>query len=70
MDIAADGLVAHPKADTPPDSVERNGASVSFDGEPKKTKMSDAEYAKAFQEADAAYAQALQLLIARLKSGT
>jgi hypothetical protein len=70
MDIAADGLVARPKGDTPADSVERNGASVSFDGDPKKAKMSDADYNKAFQDADVAYAQALQLLISKLRSGT
>jgi hypothetical protein len=70
MDTFADGLVARPKGDAPADSIERNAATVSFDGEPKKAKMSDADYSKAFQEADAAYAQILQVLIAKLKSGT
>ena len=70
MDTFADGLVAKPKGDAPADSVERNAATVSFDGEPKKAKMSEADYAKAFQEADAAYAQMLQVLITKLKSGT
>jgi hypothetical protein len=70
MDTFADGLVAKPKGDAPADSIERNSATMSFDGEPKKAKMSDAEYAKAFQEADAAYAQMLQVLITKLKSGT
>ena len=70
MDINADGLVAKPKGDSPADSIERGSASVTFDGEPKKAKMSDAEYAKAFQDADTAYSQILQLLISKLKSGT
>ena len=70
MDTFADGLVAKPKGDAPADSVERNAVMLSFDGEPKKSKMSDADYAKAFQEADAAYAQMLQVLITKLKSGT
>jgi len=70
MDVAADGLVAKPKGDAPADSIERAGATVTFDGEPKKAKLSDAEYAKAFQDADTAYAQMLQLLITKLKSGT
>lgn len=70
MDINADGLVAKPKGDSPPDSVERGTASVTFDGDAKKAKMSDADYAKAFQEADDAYAKILQLLISKLKTGT
>jgi hypothetical protein len=70
MDTFADGLVARPKADAPADSVEKGGATVSFDGDPKKAKQSDAEYAKAFGDADDAYARILQLLITKLKSGT
>jgi hypothetical protein len=70
MDMLADGLVAKPKGDAPADSVERGNGSISFDGDPKKAKMSDAEYTKAFQEADAAYSQILTLLISKLKSGT
>ena len=70
MDTFADGLVAKPKGDSPADSVERAGATVSFDGDPKKAKMSDADYAKSFDEADAAYAHILSVLIAKLKSGT
>jgi hypothetical protein len=72
MDTFADGLVAKPKADTPADSIERPGpgGNASFDGDPKKAKMSDAEYTKAFDEAEAAYEKMLQALIAKLKSGT
>jgi hypothetical protein len=70
MDMFADGLIARPKGDAPADSVERKGATVAFDGDPKKAKMSDADYAKAFQEADSAYVQVLQLLLAKLKTGT
>jgi len=70
MDTFADGLVAKPKGDSPADSVERGTATVAFDGDAKKAKMSDAEYAKAFSECDDAYARILQLLITKLKSGT
>jgi hypothetical protein len=70
MDIGADGLVPKPKGDAPPDSVERGTTSISFDGEYKKAKMTEAEYTKAFAQADADYAQILQQLIAKLKSGT
>lgn len=70
MDTFADGLIAKPKNDSPADSVERPAGTIAFDGEPKKAKMSEADYAKAFDEADAAYVKMLQLLIAKLKSGT
>lgn len=70
MDTFADGLVAKPKGDSPADSVERAAGSTSFDGEPKKAKMSDADYAKAFDECEAAYVKMLATLIAKLKSGT
>jgi len=70
MDTFGDGLVAKPKGDTPADSIERNGTMVSFEGDPKKAKQSEADYAKAFDAADVAYVQALQVLITKLKSGT
>jgi hypothetical protein len=70
MDTFADGLVAKPKGDSPADSVERGTTTIAFDGEPKKAKMSEADYNKAFAECDDAYAHMLQLLIAKLKSGT
>lgn len=70
MDTFADGLVSHPKGDAPADSVERAGATLSFDGDLKRAKQTEAEYAKAFTDADAAYSKILQLLITKLKSGT
>jgi hypothetical protein len=70
MDTFADGLVLKPKGDAPADSVERAAGTISFDGEPKKAKMSDADYSKAFSECDDAYAHILQVLITKLKSGT
>lgn len=70
MDTFADGLVAKPKADSPADSVERANGTMSFDGDFKKAKMSEAEYTKSFDEADAAYVKMLQVLIAKLKSSS
>jgi hypothetical protein len=70
MDMFADGLVAKPKADVPADSLERAGTVVTFDGDYKKAKLSEAEYTKSFDQADADYARILQLLITKLKSGT
>jgi hypothetical protein len=70
MDTLGDGLVAKPRGDTPPDSIERGNATLTFDGDYKRAKQTEAEYTKAFQEADAAYSQILQLLITKLKAGT
>jgi hypothetical protein len=70
MDTFADGLVARPKGDTPADSIERPKGNASFDGDYKKAKLSEADYTKSFDEADSAYAHILQLLIAKMKSGT
>jgi len=70
MDTFADGLVAKPKSDSPADSVERGTTSISFDGDFKKAKLSEADYAKSFDQCDSAYVKILQTLIAKLKSGT
>lgn len=67
MDTFADGLVAKPGNGTAPDSVDGT-ASITFDGNWKKGKLTEEEYLKAFQSADAAYAHALEVLIAKLKS--
>jgi len=70
MDTFADGLVAKPKGDAPADSVERPAGTASFDGDWKKAKQTEAEDMKSFEEADAAYAKLLTLLIGKLKSST
>src|SRR4051812_10992304 len=70
MDIYADGLVAKPKGDNPADSVDRGTSSTAFDGDWKKAKLSEAEYTKAFDDADTVYAHILELLIGKLRSGT
>ena len=68
MDLNADGLVAKPGENLGTDSIEQAGKTITFDGDWKKGKMSEAEYLKAFSDADAAYAHALELLIAQLKT--
>jgi hypothetical protein len=71
MDAYADGLAVKPSGTQPADSIERGAKATVFDGAWKKAKMSEADYMKAYSEADAAYSQALQGLIAHLKgSGT
>ncbi|HYT76240.1 MAG TPA: hypothetical protein VEL79_15895 [Vicinamibacterales bacterium] len=68
MDTFANGLVARPAGDMPPDSIERAGAVSTFDGNWKKAKQSETDYMKVFAEAESAYSRALQILIASLKS--
>jgi hypothetical protein len=68
MDTYADGLFIKPSGSNAPDSVENGTTQTTFDGEWKKTKLSEAEYQKVFSNADTAYARALTGLIAHLKS--
>ena len=71
MDAYANGLTVKPNADQPADSVERAGTQSTFDGGWKKAKITEADYMKSFNDADAAYARVLELLIKQLKgSGT
>jgi hypothetical protein len=59
-----------PSGSNPPDSVE-GGPSVTFVGGWRKAKFTEADYNKAFTDADAAYTRVLQALITQLKtSGT
>ena len=70
-DIYANGLVLRPSGSNPPDSVEGGAAAATFDGAWKKAKITEADYLKAFSDADAAYTRVLQALITQLKtSGT
>ena len=67
MDTFADGLVATPKGGSAPDSID-GAVAITFDGNWKKSKQTEEEYMKAYQNADAAYAHALEVLIVKLKS--
>ena len=69
IDANADGLTAKPGDDQAADSYENGKTQVAFEGS-KKAKMNDAEYGKAFGDADAAYSRVLRLLINQMKSGT
>src|SRR5215216_4926472 len=61
MDQTCDGLVAKP-GDNAPDSWEVGTTTTVFDGDWKKSKMSEDEYNKAFSSADEKYARILTLL--------
>ncbi|MGH9385689.1 MAG: hypothetical protein ACRD2N_15515 [Vicinamibacterales bacterium] len=70
MDLGADGLKSRPdNRGGPSDTHDVNRSSMRFDGNWREDKMSEADYMKAYAEADAAYAAAAQALIAALKKG-
>jgi hypothetical protein len=73
-DVLADGLVALPKKNSPPDAVKMGAETRTFDGvfvDPKRrnpdNKITQDVYLKNFGEADQRYAAVLELLIAQLK---
>jgi hypothetical protein len=67
IDMNCDGLVSKPDGDAVPDSWEADKQSVSFDGDWKKAKLSEADYMKAYSTADERYARMLALLTAQAK---
>ena len=67
QDQGADGLVAKPSGDAAADSCDEDTKSVSFDGDWKKAKITEADYTKAFSEADDRYAKMLSMLLAQVK---
>lgn len=67
IDLNCDGLQPKASGDEPGDSYEHGDTHLAFEGS-KKAKMKDEDYDKTFAEADAAYAQMLQLLINELKT--
>ena len=67
QDAGADGLRAKPDGDQAADTYEQSDKTVSFDGDAKKAKMSDADYTKAYSDADERYAKMLSTLTAQAK---
>jgi hypothetical protein len=69
MDMGADGLKPD-KDESRFDTCDMGARSLTFDGDWKKQKLaSEADYTKAFGEADAKYAKMLAALIAQAKKG-
>jgi hypothetical protein len=72
-DALGDGLVARPGKSLGRDTITRDGTAQVFDGEfadPRKRndkRMPQADYDRAFAEAEASYVRLLDLLIAELK---
>jgi hypothetical protein len=67
-DVYANGLFVRPSGSNPPDSIEGGAAPATFDGAWKKAKMAEADYMKAFSDAEAAYTRVLQALITQLNT--
>jgi hypothetical protein len=69
-DLGTDGLKAKPDQKSgPSDSADTGVKSIRFDGRWREVKMSEQDYMKAYSEADAAYAKAIQALLEELKKG-
>jgi len=66
-DSGIDGLHARRDADRAFDTMDAAGTRIGFDGNWDEDGLSEADYMKAFQQADAGYATALRALIAELK---
>jgi hypothetical protein len=72
-DALGDGLVARPGKTLGRDTFTRNGTPLVFDGEfadPRKRndkRIAQADYDRAFSEAEASYTRLLDLMIAELK---
>jgi hypothetical protein len=70
-DLGPDGLRARPsQRQGPADSHDLGTKTMRFDGSWREDKMSEADYMKAHAEADAAYAKAVQALIAEIKKSS
>ena len=67
MDLGANGLRFKRENNQPFDTVDAAGASVAFDGDWDRAKISEAEYKKRFESSDQQYSQMLQALIAAIK---
>jgi hypothetical protein len=67
-DLGPDGLRSKPgQKQGPADSHDIAAKTIRFDGSWREDKMSEADYMKAYTEADAAYTKAIQALIEEIK---
>jgi hypothetical protein len=67
QDQRCDGLIWRAGGDDVADMWDEGDKSTAFDGEWKKAKMSEADYTKAYADADERYAKMLSLLLAQAK---
>jgi hypothetical protein len=66
-DLGIDGLKARREDNQPYDTIEMAGKNWNFDGNWRAAKLSEEEYMKGYQQAEAAYVQMLQALLQELK---
>jgi hypothetical protein len=66
-DLNADGLQLKRDNDQPFDTVENGATKLALDGEWRKQKLSEADYMKAYGEADDRYQKMLAILLAEIK---
>jgi hypothetical protein len=66
-DLGADGLRPRPEGGAGFDSVMADTARVSFNGDWRQQKLTEADYQKRFGEADEGYASMLTVLLGALK---
>jgi hypothetical protein len=69
-DLGADGLKAKRVENQPFDEQDTGRKNIRFDGNWDAQKMSEQDYMKVYVEADRAYAEALDALIAHVQKGT
>jgi hypothetical protein len=70
MDLGCDGLRVKRGDNQIFDTFETSKGQVKFDGDWKAQKLSEADYVKAFQDADSHYARMLKALLAQVKKTT
>ena len=66
-DLGVNGLRARRDGDNPYDTIEMAGKNLSFDGDWRKAKISEDEYMKGYQRAEAEYVKMLEALLSELK---
>lgn len=66
-DLGVNGLRARRESDSPYDTIEIGGKNFSFDGDWRKAKITEDEYMKNYQQAEAEYIKMLEALLTELK---
>lgn len=66
-DLLANGLAIKPAKNQAADAATIDGRTITFDGQWRKAKLKEDEYASAFAKAEQEYAKMLGLLIAQAK---
>jgi hypothetical protein len=67
IDFNCNGLLSRTEDNGAPDSWETDKQQLSFDGDWRKAKMSEADYMKTYADADERYTKLIELLAAQTK---